>query len=79
MRLKKVLTKKLWFDLQSMILEIQLIIAVKLKKLPQAVIKPAIINQGCVKNHFCQVRACNGQNKHPTYRLQESTQNFIRH
>lgn len=76
---KKILTKKLWFDLQSMILGYQSIIAVKLKIFPQAVIKPAIINQDCVENHFCQVRACNGQNNHPTYRLQESTQNSIRH
>ena len=76
---KKFLTNKLWFDLQSMILGFLSIIAVKLKKFPQAVIKPAIINQDCVENHFCQVRACNGQNNHPTYRLQESTQNSIRY
>lgn len=75
---KKFFTNKLWFDLQSMILGFQSMIAIKLKKYPQAVIKPAIINQDCVENHFCQVRACNGQNNHPTYRLQESAQNSIR-
>lgn len=75
---KKIFTNKLWFDLQSMILGFQSMIAIKLKKYPQPVIKPAIINQDCVENHFCQVRACNGQNNHPTYRLQESAQNSIR-
>ena len=54
------------------------IIAVKLKNYPQSVIKPAIVNQDCVENHFCQVGACNGQNNNPTYYQQESTQNSIR-
>lgn len=53
-------------------------VAVKLKNFPQSVIKPAIVNQDCVENHFCQVRACNGQNNNPTYHKQESTQNSIR-
>lgn len=76
---KKFLTNKLFFDLQSMILGFLSIVSIKLKKFPQAPIKPAIVNQDCVENHFCQVRACNGQNNNPTYRLQESAQNSIRY
>ena len=74
---KKFLTNKLWFDLQSMIMGFLSIVTIKLKKFPQAAIKPAIINQDCVENHFCQVRACNGQNNNPTYRLQESAQTLF--
>lgn len=70
---------KLWFDLQSMILGFQAIVSIKLKEHPQAVIKPAIINQDLVENHFCQVRSCNGQNNNPTWRLQELAQNTIRY
>jgi len=53
-------------------------VAIKLKAFPQSAIKPAIVNQDVVENHFCQVRACNGQNNNPTYRLQETAQNSIR-
>ena len=53
-------------------------VAVKLRIFPQSVVKPAIVNQDCVENHFCQVRACNGQNNNPTYYQQQSTQNSIR-
>ena len=76
---KKFFTSKLWFDLQSIILGFESIVAIKLKKFPQSVIKPAIINQDCIENHFCQVRACNGPNKNPTFHLQESAQNSIRY
>lgn len=76
---KKFFTEKLFFDLQSMILGFIAIVSIKLKKFPQAPIKPAIVNQDCVENHFCQVRACNGQNNNPTYHLQESAQNSIRY
>ena len=41
-------------------------ITVKLTKFPQSLIKPAICNQDGVENHFCQVRAYNGQNNNPT-------------
>ena len=41
-------------------------------------IKPWLVNQDGVDNHFCQTRSCNGQNNNPTYRLQESAQNSIR-
>ena len=76
---KHFLSTKLWFDLQSMIYGFQAIVNIKLKEYPNAVIKPWIINQDVIENHFCQVRACNGQNNNPTYKLQESTQNSIRY
>lgn len=74
----KFVSSKLWFDIQSMCLGFKSLVMIKLKKFPQSVIKPAIINQDCVENHFCQVRACNGQNNNPTYDQQASTQNSIR-
>lgn len=76
---KEIFTSKLWFDLRSMILGFESIVAIKLKKFPQSVIKPAIINHDCIENHFCQVRACNGQNNNPTFHLQESAQNSKRY
>jgi hypothetical protein len=51
---------------------------IKFSSFPGSVIKPAIINQDCVENHFCQLRACNGQNANPIYSQQESNQNTIR-
>lgn len=69
---------KLWFDLQSMCLGFRSMVEIKLRQFPSSVIKPAVINQDGVENHFCQVRACNGQNNNPTYLQQESTQNSIR-
>lgn len=75
---KHFISSKLWFDLQSMCLGFQAMISIKLKRFPHSMIKPAIVNQDCVENHFCQVRACNGQNNNPTYHKQESTQNSIR-
>ncbi len=68
----------LCFDLQSMCIGFLSMVSVKLKMFPQSVIKPAIVNQDCVENHFCQVRACNGQNNNPTYHQQESTKYSIR-
>lgn len=73
------LSSKLFFDLQSMFLGFMALVAYKLRKFPQSVIKPAIVNQDCAENHFCQVRASNGQNNNPTFRQQESTQNSIRY
>lgn len=75
----KFFSYKLWFDLQSMILGFTAIVSVKLQKYPNSTIKPAIVNQDVVENHFCQVRACNGQNNHPTWRLQQNAQNTIRY
>ena len=61
-----------------MALGFQAIVSFKLNKYPQATIKPAIVNQDVVENHFCQVRASNGQNNNPSWRLQENAQNSIR-
>lgn len=71
-------SSKLWFDLQSMCLGFRAMVATKLTQFPSSVIKPALVNQDCVENHFCQVRSCNGQNNNPTYLKQQSTQNSIR-
>ncbi|XP_078384405.1 uncharacterized protein LOC144666868 isoform X1 [Oculina patagonica] len=72
------ISSKLWFDLQSMCLGFQSLITIKLTKFPNPVIKPSIVNQDCVENHFCQIRSCNGQNDNPTFLQQQSTQNSIR-
>lgn len=73
------ISNKLWFDLQSMIHGFKAVVNIKLARFPDSAIKPWIVNQDVVENHFCQVRACNGQNNNPTYRLQEATQNSIRY
>ena len=69
---------KLWFDLQCMCLRFRAMVATKLTQFPSSIIKPALVNQDCVENHFCQVRSCNGQDNNPTYLQQQSTQNSIR-
>lgn len=69
---------KLWFDLQCMCLGFRAMVATKLSESPLPMIKPALVNQDCVENHFCQVQSCNGQNNNPTYLKQQSTQNSIR-
>ena len=51
--------------------------ATKLTQFPSSVIKPALVNQDYVENHFCQVQSCNGQNNNLTYLNQQSTQNSI--
>ena len=71
-------SSKLWFDLKSMCLGFQSLVHYKLLKHPSSVIKPAIVNQDCVENHFCQIRSCNGQNDNPTFLEQQSSQNSIR-
>ena len=76
---KNFLSTKLWFDLQSMIQGVKSVVSIKLSEFPNSTIKLWIINQDLVENHFCQLRACNGQNNNPTYRLQESAQNSIRY
>ena len=73
------ISDKLWFDLQSMIHGFKAIVNIKLAAFPNSIVKAWIINQDVVENHFCHVRACNGQNNNPSYRLQESTQNSIRY
>lgn len=62
-----------------MALGYQSIVSIKLEYFSNAILKPAITNQDVVENHFCQVRACNGQNNNPTWRLQETAQNSIRY
>ena len=54
------------------------LVQVKLHYFPYSCIRPAIVNQDCVENHFCQVRSCNGHNNNPKYNQQQSTQNSIR-
>lgn len=75
---KEFISNKLWFDLQSMTHGFKAIVNIKLSKFPNSSIKPWLVNQDGVENHFCQTRSCNGQNNNPTYRLQESAQNSIR-
>ena len=72
------ISSKLWFDIQSMCLGFHALVKVKLQYFPHSCIRPAIVNQDCVENHFCQVRSCNGQNNNPTYNQQQSSQNSIR-
>ena len=74
----KFISSKLWFDIQSMCLGFNEMVRIKLQKFPQSVIKPAIVNQDCAENNFCQVRSCNEQNNNPTHQQPESTQNSIR-
>ena len=66
--------RKALFDLQSMIMGFLSLVRTKLTRCPGAVIKPAIINQDIVENHFCQLRGANGHNDIPTY---QATQNSI--
>ncbi|CAB3999881.1 Hypothetical predicted protein, partial [Paramuricea clavata] len=68
---------KLWFDLQAMILGMISLVKIKLSQFPGSIIKPAVINQDVVENHFCQLRVANGQNENPTYLLTQATQNSI--
>jgi len=75
---KNFISEKLWFDLQAMTHGFKSLVNIKLTKFPNSAIKEWIVNQDGVENHFCQTRACNGQNNNPTYRLQESSQNSIR-
>ena len=68
---------KLWFDLQSMCIGFKALVSIKLHNFANSVVKPAIVNQDCVENHFCQVGASNGQNNNPTFLQQQSVQNSI--
>jgi hypothetical protein len=74
---KEFVSSKLWFDLQSMILGFGAMVKTKLSRFPGTLIKPAIINQDVVENHFSQLRGANGQNENPTYQLAQGTQNSI--
>ena len=70
-------SEKLWFDLQSMILGMISLVRIKLRRFPGSTIKPAVLNQDVIENHFCQLRAANGQNENPSYLLTQGTQNAI--
>ena len=70
---KSFISCKFWFDLQSMCLGFQSLVHYKMTRFPSTVIKPAIVNQDCVENHFCQIRSCNGQNDNPTFLQQTNT------
>ncbi|RMX52192.1 hypothetical protein pdam_00024088 [Pocillopora damicornis] len=48
------ISSKLWLDLQSMCLGFHALVQVKLQYFPYSCIRPAIVNQDCVENHFCQ-------------------------
>ncbi len=74
---KEFVSTKLWFDMQSMILGFTSIVREKLSRFPGSVIKPAIVNQDLVENHFSQLRGANGQNENPTYQLTQGTQNSV--
>lgn len=74
---KEFLSDKLWFDLQSMILGFVSIIKSKVARFPGSFIKPAIINQDIVENHFSQLRGANGHNDNPTYLMVQGTQNSV--
>jgi hypothetical protein len=74
---KEFVSAKLWFGIQSMILGFTSVIREKLSRFPGSVIKPAIVNQDLVENHFSQLRGANRQNENPTYQLTQRTQNFV--
>ena len=74
---KEFLSDKTWFDLQSMILGFISWVKSKLTRFPGSCIKPAIVNQDVVENHFCQLKGANGQNHNPVYQMVQGTQNSI--
>lgn len=76
-RKRNFLSEKLWFDLNSMVLGFCYLVRFKLQKFPGSVIKPSIMNQDIVENHFSQLRGANGQNENPTYLLATATQNSV--
>jgi hypothetical protein len=63
------ISHKLWFDIQSMILGFISLVRTKLNRFPGSLIKPAILNQDVLENHFSQLRGANGQNDNPSYQL----------
>ena len=75
---KSFISSKSWFDLQSMYLGFQSVVHYKMTRFPSTVIKPVIVTQDCMENHFCQIHSCNGQNDNPTFLQQRSTQNSFR-
>ncbi|CAB3995373.1 Hypothetical predicted protein [Paramuricea clavata] len=55
------ISHKLWFDIQSMILGFISLVRTKLNRFPGSLIKPAILNQDVLENHFSQLRGANGK------------------
>lgn len=74
---KEFFSSKLWYDLKSTILGFLAVVRIKISKFPGSLIKPMIVNQDLVENHFSQLRGANSQNENPTYLLAQSTQNSI--
>ena len=72
------ISSKLHFDLESICLGFQSMVHYKLLKVENVVVKPAIVNQDCEENHFCQIRSCNGHYDNQTFLQPQSTQNSIR-
>ena len=60
-----------------MILGFTALMKAKLLQFPGTSIKPAIVNQDVVENHFLQLRGANALNENPTYQLTQGTQNSI--
>ena len=52
---KEFLSDKSCFDLQSMVMGFISLVNSKLARFPGSLIKPAIVNQDVVGNHFCQL------------------------
>ena len=52
-----------------MVLGMISLVKITLSKYPGSMIKPAVVNQDVVENHFCQLKVANGQNDNPSYRL----------
>jgi hypothetical protein len=71
------ISDKLWFDLQSMAHRFISMVQTKLRRFPGSIVKPAIVNQDVVENHFSQLRGANGQNDNPTYQITQGMQNAI--
>ena len=71
------ISSKLWFDIQSMIFGFISIVKTKLNRFPGSLVKPAILNQDVLENHFSQLRGANGQNDNPSYQQVQATQNSV--
>ena len=74
---KEFLSDKLWFDLQSMGHGFISLVKSKFARFPGSMIKPAIVNQDVVENHFSQLRGANGQNDNPTHQMVQGSQNSV--
>ena len=60
-----------------MILGLTALVKTKLSRFPGTSIKPPIVNQDLVENHFSQLRGANAQYENLTYQLTRGTQNSI--